>query len=316
MSKVVYIVSAGHSGSTLLDMLIGTLPNTFSTGELVYFPYQIFRNGEMCPLHQDICTCNKRFTECTIWSEVLKKLNQKLDYNLREDPLKFKLSIINNQIFSKKSLLIRFSRLLVILGLQFKLFSFLINFFYIKYKNEIENNWLLFDTISEVTKKKYIIDSSKDFIRLKMLMKRRPNDVFVIILIREIFGVISSEYKKGKNYLKNAKKWLDHYNKRILPTIHNLPKNRYLVIHYEYFCRQPEETREKVAHFLGIKEKLMSIRINSREYHLIAGNPMRFNGNIIIKYNDTWKIKLSSEIKKRLNKIQNYLHSLYSNEEY
>jgi hypothetical protein len=40
-SKIIFIISAGHSGSTLLDLLIGTLPSVVSTGELIWLPWQI-----------------------------------------------------------------------------------------------------------------------------------------------------------------------------------------------------------------------------------------------------------------------------------
>ena len=42
-AKLIYIVAAGHSGSTLLDMLIGSIPGVFSTGELNHLPWQLSR---------------------------------------------------------------------------------------------------------------------------------------------------------------------------------------------------------------------------------------------------------------------------------
>jgi len=43
MKKIVYILSVGHSGSTLLDMLLGQFPNIFSTGELKHLTWQLYR---------------------------------------------------------------------------------------------------------------------------------------------------------------------------------------------------------------------------------------------------------------------------------
>ncbi|MFW5804266.1 MAG: hypothetical protein ACOCWG_03435 [bacterium] len=40
MAKLIYIISTGHSGSTLLDILLGTFNNVFSTGEFRYFTWQ------------------------------------------------------------------------------------------------------------------------------------------------------------------------------------------------------------------------------------------------------------------------------------
>ena len=47
MVNLIYIVSPGHSGSTLLDMLLGSLPGVFSLGECTYLPWQLYRNGKV-----------------------------------------------------------------------------------------------------------------------------------------------------------------------------------------------------------------------------------------------------------------------------
>ena len=42
---VTYIVGDGHSGSTLLDIIIGSSPNIFSAGELTFITRDsIFKN--------------------------------------------------------------------------------------------------------------------------------------------------------------------------------------------------------------------------------------------------------------------------------
>ncbi len=102
MTKLLYILSAGHSGSTLLDILVGTIPGVFSTGECFYFPWQLHRDGGVCELGQDICSCGKKFSECETWVKVVTTLSQKVGYNVYADPFRFKVRMFNNQAYLKK----------------------------------------------------------------------------------------------------------------------------------------------------------------------------------------------------------------------
>lgn len=89
--KVLYIFSNGHSGSTILDKYLGGFEPLFSAGEMKYFPWQVFRDGKMCELHQDICTCGKPFTECIIYSKVIKELEENECPEIVINPLKFRI---------------------------------------------------------------------------------------------------------------------------------------------------------------------------------------------------------------------------------
>ena len=62
--KVVVIVSAGRSGSTLLDMLLGSVDGFFSGGELRY----LWERGLIAERR---CGCGRRVAECEVWSHAL-----------------------------------------------------------------------------------------------------------------------------------------------------------------------------------------------------------------------------------------------------
>ncbi|MBD3282891.1 hypothetical protein GF396_01220 [Candidatus Pacearchaeota archaeon] len=61
MEKInfIYVIGAGHSGSTLLGFLLGTAPEVFNGGEFdsVFFKLPI----------NNICTCGEKIDECKIW---------------------------------------------------------------------------------------------------------------------------------------------------------------------------------------------------------------------------------------------------------
>ena len=62
--KVIHIVSAPRSGSTLLDMLLGSVDGFFSGGELRY----LWQRGV---IQQRRCGCGLGISECGLWSNVL-----------------------------------------------------------------------------------------------------------------------------------------------------------------------------------------------------------------------------------------------------
>lgn len=66
MSKIIYIAGLGHSGSTLLDMSLGTLPGVVGLGELKTILDDRTRDNH----YTSFCSCGKKATDCEIWSRV------------------------------------------------------------------------------------------------------------------------------------------------------------------------------------------------------------------------------------------------------
>jgi len=61
--KVLFIGGYSRSGSTLLDCMLGQLPDVFSTGELGYIWSHGLRENRLCG-------CGSRFLECSFWRRV------------------------------------------------------------------------------------------------------------------------------------------------------------------------------------------------------------------------------------------------------
>ena len=77
MSKVIYIAGLGHSGSTLLDMSLGTLPSVIGLGEIKTILDPRTREGHF----SSRCSCGKQAMECDVWGKVpqlLKNVNNNL----------------------------------------------------------------------------------------------------------------------------------------------------------------------------------------------------------------------------------------------
>ena len=291
MVNLVYILSAAHSGSTLLDMLIGSIPGVFSMGEVTFFSWQIYRDGKMCKLGQDICSCGYKFSECSVWKKIIKNLSAKVGYNIYTDPFKFDVSIFRPLEYGKPyKKFHRFVRAYYNKIFYKNRFSpDLTPIFYHYTKKQVYNNWLLFDTIKESFDVSHVVDSSKDLIRLHFLYYVRPQNTKVIVLIRDILGIAGSAVKRNEDPIKAAKIWVKYYN-LIISAANKVFKN-VLLVRYEELASKPHFILNKITKFLG-KEFFIndtSIKLDTRNYHLIAGNPMRYKGLITINPDMSWK---------------------------
>lgn len=80
--KLIYIISAGHSGSTLLDHLLSSHSKVESGGELYkYLPYVSDTLG-VRPDSNRFCGCGDHINDCSYWEKV--KSDIKNEYNTFE----------------------------------------------------------------------------------------------------------------------------------------------------------------------------------------------------------------------------------------
>jgi len=302
MTKIIYIVSTGHSGSTLLDLLIGTFGKVFSAGEFKYFTWQLYRtrNGEGSLKEENICTCRERFQECKIWSEIIAQLEKKNNLKIIDNPLSFNTSAMDSYRYKgKESIRKKIVSYLILFEMYFLNNYAISNLVKKYYQEEINNIWKLVDEIGNVMNVDYVVDSTKSFLRYYLLKKHRPDDVFLVINSRDNMGFANSFLKRGilpKDSLKQKKK----YNNKVKQIIRNI--SEYYTTTYDIICQNPEKVLMDLAEKLNLEYSPgQSKNINTNNYHLIAGNPMRYKGRINIKHDRNWENDLTDLQKMEVN---------------
>lgn len=305
MGKVIYILSAGHSGSTLLDLAIGSHSEVFSTGELMHLSWQIER-GPVESKKQTFCSCGADFRRCTVWNKIIGQIETKHRIPVYKHPHQFKLAPHHSRNHKRSIKTLIIQKILMnnyqsIFGL---LFSKLLS---IVYRKTITNNWHLFDEICNVTNTKYVIDSSKNILRYVLLKRFRPNDIFLVILVRGIHGVASSSYIEVSDEVinKRTKGWIRLYKNRVPKLIRTLKQTEYLAVRYEDFCENPNEKITNICNHIGLNNTIKELEINTNHRHLVAGNPIRHAGKIIIQKDNRWKQRLTKSQIESLNEIEN-----------
>ena len=310
--KLIYVLSLSHSGSTLLDCILGTHPDFQSSGEMRYINWQLERtkNKRASVKAQDICTCENDFKICEFWSEVFRRINGKIGIDMAAHPTDFDTAYFKQFAYQDRG---GFNRSFIDKAKQYLVLKWLeggrsfkkIIWLEPKIKQWLANNWLLYETMSDVSEKKVVVDSSKNFTIALLLQQYCPNGVTFLFIHRSVEGLASSAKrwvaKAGKTYsLENIINIKKKFEKRVSKYKQNISKLSYLDFEYEKFVAQPTTFLDNVVQHVGankyyIKQPNENFYIDPSQLHLVAGNPMRYRGRQLVKYDERWKQELTTK---------------------
>ena len=276
--KVLYIVGAGRSGSTLLDRVIGQLPRLSSTGEL----HSILSRSD--PL-AGVCGCRAPMRECVFWPGVIGRLNIR---SLDEARKAYRLaSRVRNYVTPGLSHANRAA---------LKSYAAVVEQLYLSVARETQS-WV-------------VIDSSKTpgYAGLASLMTRI--DMYMLHLVRDPRAVAYSwQRRKTRPDFTDQGAQRRIYSSAMSSfrwTATNLaseligkrfsPRRRW-TIRYEDLASEPEHTLDQIQLFLGLPVERI-VKENSSIHlsadHTAGGNLNRFIvGEIQLKLDDEWRSQLS-----------------------
>lgn len=251
--KIIFIAGNGRSGSTLLDILLGSSANAFGGGELT--------NISRDTIFDEFCSCQSKIGNCELWTTVYKTWLENSNITLEKYKfLKYKfernkstLRVLVNYIFPTKD-----------------------------FKNYRESTYQLFSAIHKVTGKNIIIDSSKSPQRILILKKYQNLTVFH--LCRNARGVLNSAKKVAR---KDVKAGIEEnqYARRTSKTLIEWVFVNFIT---ELFCIRVNSKKIKFKEFTSSPEILnqinsdLQIKVfdNLNPPHMLAGNRLRLQKNI------------------------------------
>lgn len=258
--EVIYIAGNGHSGSTLLDIIMGSVQGCFSAGELTYITRDTIMN--------EYCSCRKKVPECEVWSEVVKEWEAKREISYKQYQ-QYRLNYERKKTF----------------------FRALINYYrpskgFMEY---CKATLQLFQAIQKVTGCSVIIDSSKSpqrIIVLSQIVKLK-----VIHLCRDFTGVLNSSKKSSVKDIRAGieednppgRTWkvtLDWITTNLAAEIFSSGLNSRKVFYQEYVTKP--ESLQHVHPILNTLDFKQSFSVP----HMLAGNILRLKD----------KLKINSEI--------------------
>lgn len=273
--KIIYILSSGHSGSTLINSITSTSSNVFSVGEIKFLKewlYKDFIYVKKPKFFKDDyfkCDCGEYIKNCRFWSSVIQ--NYDMDY-----------------FFPIKSPFVKNIEYLC----NFLLFSD------IKEKKYDEEK--LLHKISKKSKNLknsnnvYILDASKNPSRLMFLLSEKyVEEIKVIYLTRDQISVINSNEKLGVFWLRSYFKWIfDQIINNII--LLKVSKKNKIKFSYDLFVQNPSKfIRELNNKFnLNIDTKNFMNDISKEKSHIFCGNITRYKKKQKLIYDQSWKRRM------------------------
>jgi hypothetical protein len=283
--KVIYIIGAGRSGSTVLDTVLGNHPEVESVGELGN-TFRAFSNPD------EFCACGRQAGDCLFWSAVQEQWRKLSGFDH------------NSQFFELQQ---RFTRLRHFRHLYAAQTNKLGDF-----NRYIRGERALLEGIALVSNKRIIVDSTKNALRTYALSGMPNVEIFCIHLVRDGRGVVWSlmrpfekDPKKGVQHDLNAKPawrtalfWV-YANTLSEFAMRAFSKTNRLFVRYEDFVENPDSTLTKISQLTAIDYrdvmKLVSEGKSMSVGHTIAGNRARMSGALKLNPDYEWRKRLSSK---------------------
>jgi hypothetical protein len=240
--RVIYIASASHSGSTLLNLMLNAHPKIIAVGEL----HKLNRHRDRKKAR---CLCGiPRLWECDFWLNIDQQMKVASGMSLSE------LDLLTHDDLDQRT----------------------------------APNAILFRAIAEVSRKQFIVDSSKRPGRLAYLMQLEGVEVLPIHLIRDPKGQICSAMRQNGGFARHVYEYVA-INERIRQI---LKGTRHACIHYEDLVLDPERTLSTVLQPLGLRFDHRQLCWHSHVHHAVAGNHLRWQPTGLV-LDQRWKQSLS-----------------------
>lgn len=259
--NMVYIVGFPHSGTTLLNRILGTSKNCFAVGELNHLEYAVSgKKGR-------VCDDGTNLIESKFWKNVLDGVNvDKLIPLDTQQSQKLKLTF-SLGLFGKKSM-----------GGITK-------------ENLVEEEKLYANLLKEAKgvkgKTEYLVESSKSLKRLMALGMSDKINLKVIHIVRDGRGVVYSHEKRNKSGTSKYFNWL--FSNFL--TRRYLSKQNSIKLSYDQFVQDPLAHLERINDQFGLEIDLDNFieDVNKEKFYTFSGNPMRFKKLEGIRYDQAWR---------------------------
>jgi Sulfotransferase family len=280
MIDVLYIGGSGRSGSTLVQSILGNLPQFQSVGEVQQiWKYLTWKNVN--------CSCGVLIPDCPFWSPVLSRLN---------------LSESQSASLSEATKQLDRTRYLLWLTSLYRDSN-------ASFLGLCESTEALYQSIAQSSPEKVIIDSSKTPSHLFLLSKIYSIRLMVLHLVRDARAVAYSWDRRMKRktglvgeeaymdrrpmirtiFRWNVENWYtDHWSRDQIPNV---------LMRYEDFINSPYGELMNALAGLGFKNIDLDL-IERQEFefqsnHGIGGNPGRFEkSSLRIEDRGEWRTKM------------------------
>ena len=288
----VFICSAGHSGSTLLTLLLGSHKNAIALGEITQMPKNLALNT--------LCSCGSPVSDCTLWTDVVGQLTRQARFaRIREQPYSLNLGFFEagTVIDARHQTPVRqlYRRLVYAAAYAHWRTGLLPSFVTAPMSAGARNKHELYRTVASVSSKALMIDSSKHYLDAVSVYRAAPQRTKILLLVRDGRAVFYSGLKRGKTRQAALDSWLRSYT-RALPLLESqIEPDRLLRVSYEDLAADPGRELRRICEFIPVAYDAQMLDFRSRVHHVLAGNDMRLDDSSAIRVDTAWRDRLTRD---------------------
>lgn len=266
---VVYIAGYGHSGSTILNILLNQHAGILGAGEL-------FRLASAWQSNE-YCSCGSRLPQCELWSKIVHRWSDLAETDPIRDygPLQAAAEAKWAGATRDVAMYERLTR-------------------------------SLFAAAREVSGKSLIVDASKVPQRASALSRVDGINLYIVHLVRDARGVAWSmrrrlpqdiaaglqTEKRGRSVARTALHWMAS-NIGVERLLSRLEPRRVQRITYERFVTAPGPALESIGDLCGVDLSDLSATVDAntplRAGHVMAGNRLRMSGATVLRPDFRWQ---------------------------
>ena len=300
-TRVVYLLAASHSGSTLLALLLNGHPELCSVGEL--------KVNSLGDVSRYRCSCGRLILTCPFWDGVTRDLHGAgVDFSIERPGTDF--SALPSA--AARRLLKPLHRGRVFEALRDAALS-LSPAWRRHLPRTQENNVALMRAVLVRSGKRAIVDSSKIGLRLKYLLRNPTLDAKVVRLVRDgravaqtymdpaVFadstrpelrggGTGGTRESERLSMAEAAREWR-RSQEEADTVLRGIDRSRWIQLRYEDLCRDTEGELRRVFSFLGVASD-EKITLRGSEHHVV-GNGMRLDDSREVRLDERWRDSLS-----------------------
>lgn len=273
--KVLYILSSGHSGSTVLGNVLGELDGFFHAGELRL----IWRMGL---LGDSRCGCGLQIRECAFWTKVLNETLDGVGDLDASQVLRWQHEALHGRSIRQ---LLRTEHDMIPTSTPLD-----------HYLDVVTR---LYGAIARSTGARIVVDSTKREDNAALLHLLPGVEPYIVHLVRDPRAVIFSwsrrERASGKERrlpTPGALGWLSR-NRAAAEICSTTGPHHSVLVRYEDFVRHPDAILLRIARLVGEQPASLPL-VGERMVHLgpnhtAGGNRMRFTGgDIELRPDNAW----------------------------
>ena len=276
--RLAFIMSATHSGSTLLAMQLARQHGVCSVGELSGTRHRA-RPGYRC-------SCGAELVDCDFWRRVSAAMAKRgfpysattAETDVRNAPSRYARRLLRPMHRGRLLELVRDAGLQLSPAAREYL------------RRHVQLKTALAESVLECSGDSVLVDSSKLGVQLKYHLRNPRFDVKVIWLVRDGRAVACSLMRNQKIPMAEAAYEWRRFYEEADAIVRRLDASQWRQARYEELCAEPEQTLGDLWEFLGVPRE--APEGEPREFHVL-GHDTRLNMGKA-RPNEKWRTELSA----------------------